>query len=146
MSQSPYVLLAVLLLAACQSGGGGTGVPSDADEHEPFSQIALDEVLHFTGTEPFWGGEAKGGTLTYETPDNASGATIAVDRFAGRGGISMAGKLDGQAFDMMVTPGNCSDGMSDRTYPYVVTLKIGSNARQGCGWTDRDPFDGPQHP
>ena len=47
---------------------------------------------------------------------------------------------------MTVTPGACSDGMSDRTYPYTVTLKIGDDTREGCAWTDAQPFEGPEAP
>jgi len=36
--------------------------------------------------------------------------------------------------------------MSDRTYPFTATLKIGDDTRNGCAWTEREPFSGPQHP
>ena len=62
------------------------------------------------------------------------------------GGLGFSGTLDGAAFDMTVTPGACSDGMSDRTYPYTVTLKIGDDTREGCAWTDAQPFEGPEAP
>jgi len=116
------------------------------DDRQPFSAIAPDEVIHFTGTEPFWGGQAQGSELTYSTPENAEGTTIAVTRFAGRGGLTLSGEMDGGRFDMMVTPGTCSDGMSDRSYPFTVTLKIGTEMRQGCAWSDASPFAGPENP
>ena len=47
---------------------------------------------------------------------------------------------------MMVTPLACSDGMSDRTYPFTVTLGIGEDKRNGCAWSEQHPFDGPEHP
>jgi uncharacterized membrane protein len=56
------------------------------------------------------------------------------------------GELGGQDLEMMVTELGCSDGMSDRTYPFTVTLKIGDETRNGCGWTERQPFGGPAHP
>ncbi len=34
---------------------------------------------------------------------------------------------------MTVTPLACSDGMSDRSYPFTVTLKLGEDLRNGCG-------------
>ena len=156
--------LAVLLLGACQPDAAEAPateateatvatvadtiavVPGDTSETAPFSGIAADEALRFTGTEPFWGGEASGGTLTYSTPDDQDGTTIAVERFAGRGGISFSGTLAGAAFEMTVTPLACSDGMSDRTYPFTVTLEIGEDRRNGCAWSERHPFEGPEHP
>ena len=121
-------------------------VPGETEETAPYSEIAEDEVLHFTGTEPFWGGEVSGKTLTYTTPENQDGEVIMVERFAGRGGIAYSGLLDGAGFDMTITPLECSDGMSDRTYPFTVTLEIGADKRNGCAWSERHPFDGPEHP
>ena len=47
---------------------------------------------------------------------------------------------------MTVTRLACSDGMSDRTYPFTVTLEIGDDKRNGCAWSERHPFEGPEHP
>lgn len=136
-------------LAACSpdgTSGGGASVPGDSSETAPYDEIAEDEVLHFTGTEPFWGGEVSGTTLVYSTPEDQDGTEIEVERFAGRGGIAFSGQLDGASFEMMVTPLDCSDGMSDRTYPFTVTLEVGEETRNGCAWSERHPFDGPEHP
>jgi len=65
-----------------------------------------------------------------------------VSRFAGRGGLSFSGEMNGEALTLAVTPGACSDGMSDRTYPFVVTLRIGDDLRNGCGWTKTHPWSG----
>ena len=148
-----------LLLSACQQGAadapageqapspsGQVAVPGDAAETAPYSGIAETEVLRFTGTEPFWGGEVDGKTLTYSTPEDQDGTAIAVERFAGRGGIAFSGVLDGADFEMTVTPLECSDGMSDRTYPFTVTLEIGEDKRNGCAWSEQHPFEGPENP
>lgn len=135
---SPAVCAVLIALTACQGAN-----------HEPvpvFDGIGPEEVIRFTGTEPFWGGEAAGSELTYTTPDNSAGDLITVERFAGNSGLGLSGELGGQAFDMTVTPGECTDGMSDRTYPLTVTLSLGDDIREGCGWTDRLPFDGPENP
>jgi uncharacterized membrane protein len=121
-------------------------VPAEGEDTAPYSGIAEDETVNFTGTEPFWGGEVDGKTLTYKTPEKPDGEVIMVERFAGRGGLSFSGVLEGAELEMMVTPLDCSDGMSDRTYPFTVTLKIDDETRNGCGWTERQPFSGPEHP
>ena len=148
---APLWLAGVLLLTACQSDQrGAANVPGSAQDSHPYDGIHAGEVLHFVGTEPFWGGEAKGTVLTYTTPEKPEGETITVARFAGRNGISLTGTLAGQGFGMAVTPGQCSDGMSDRTYPFTVTLRIGAQGEGkllgGCGWTDKTPFTGPEKP
>lgn len=133
---------AATLLAACQAGDGGTASgPIDA-----YSDIKAEDTVKFTGTEPFWGGEVAGGQLLYSTPENMDGDRIAVERFAGNSGVSYTGSLGGNRFDMMVTEGDCSDGMSDRTYPFTVTLMIGEEQRRGCAWTEARPFTGPANP
>ncbi|WP_326521309.1 COG3650 family protein [Parerythrobacter aestuarii] len=131
-----------LLLTACQQGTGASSAPDTRPEG--FTGIAPDEVIIFGGTEPFWGGEIKDKELTYTTPENIEGTTIRIERFTGQGGLGFSGVLAGETFDMTVTPGDCSDGMSDRTYPYTVTLQIGAEQRFGCAHTDRQPFTGPE--
>jgi len=130
--------IALALLSACNA-------PQQAAAPK-FDGIARDEVIRFTGTEPFWGGRVEGTMLTYSTPENIDGETFTVKRFAGNHGLGVSGTLGSAAFDMTVTPGKCSDGMSDRVYPFTVTLSIGGELREGCGWTDRQPFTGSESP
>lgn len=133
----------LLLLAACGSDGPGASLPGDAGSTEPFSGIAVDETLHVTGTEPFWSGEATRSTVLYSTPEDQKGTTIAVERFAGRNGVSFSGRFQGQDFVMAVSPGRCSDGMSDRMYPFHVVLKVSGETREGCAWSNMHPFTPP---
>ena len=139
-------LVFVALISACQPRDGDNDGIVTADDAQIFDAIAPDETVYFSGTEPFWGGQAVYGTLTYMTPDNGDGVDIEVERFVGNNGLSFSGEMNGQAFDLAVTPGECSDAMSDRTYPYVATLQIDEEARAGCAWTDLQPFSGPQNP
>ncbi|WP_370178457.1 COG3650 family protein [Alteriqipengyuania sp.] len=137
------LLATPLLLAACQTENT-SGAPGTSPDG--FTGIAEGETIRFLGTEPFWGGTVKYDRLTYDTPENPEGETFPVKRFTGQGGLGFSGSLDSASFDMTVTPGDCSDGMSDRTYPFTVTLKIGEETRNGCAWTDAQPFDGPLTP
>ena len=82
---------------------------------------------------------------SYATPENPDGTRFAVERFSGLNGAGYSGTLDGATFDLTITPGTCSDDMSDRSYPYTATLLIGDEMREGCAWTDRQPFSGPRH-
>ena len=137
----PFAISLVLLaaLAACSSDHQPAGVPGDTGDTAPFADIPKAETVYFTGTEPFWSAEASGGQLIYRTPENPDGIAIAVERFAGRGGLSFSGSAGGASLDITVTPGECSDGMSDNTYPYTATLALGQDTRFGCAWTDADP-------
>ena len=130
-----------LLLAACAQAPDAD-LPGNAQDERPFAAIGEDETIRLIGTEPFWGGEVAGDRLTWSTPENIDGQQVSVTRFAGRGGLSFSGTLDGRQIDIAVTPGTCSDGMSDRTYPYVVTVTLGSEQLNGCGWSDSAGYSG----
>ncbi|MGJ0238938.1 COG3650 family protein [Novosphingobium fluoreni] len=134
--------LALIAVSGCgpRRGEDNGGVPGDTDSSKPFSAISPRETLHFGGTEPFWNGTVIGETLTYATPAQPDGTRITVKRFGGRNGLGLSGTLEGKSFDMTVTPGTCSDGMSDGSFPFSVLLKLGEETRQGCGWTDSRRF------
>lgn len=139
--------LALLMLAACHPGTQSAekpAVPGQA-RHDPWSGIG-QETLHFTGTEPFWGGEVKGGTLTWRTPEAQQGESIVVQRFAGRNGLGFSGTLEAMPFELAVSEAPCSDGMSDRTYPLAVTVLQGGKTLRGCGWTDTRSFTAAKQP
>ena len=156
MKLRDVLFAAPLALAAChsspapqqgQSAGGSTaspssesGVPGDTGDTQAYDGIREDEAVRFTGTEPFWGGRVSGAQLTYSTPEKPDGDAIPVKRFAGRGGVSWSGTWQGKPFVLAVTEGACSDGMSDRTYPFTATLEVAGEQRQGCAWTERRSF------
>lgn len=130
---------AIFALSAC-SGGSDADIPGDAEDDQAYAGIADDELIQLTGTESFWGGEISGELLTITTPENTGGQRLAVTRFAGRGGLSFSGEDGATSVDLTITPAPCSDGMSDRTFPFTVTLQWGEDQRMGCGWTDASPY------
>lgn len=144
---------AALLFACCAviSGCSGSetaqeeGVSTDPDT-APYSGITAEEMVTLVGTEPFWGAEITDGTLKWTTPENIEGQTIEITRFAGNNGLGFSGTLDGKVMQLAVTPGDCSDGMSDRTYPFTATVIIGERQFFGCGYTDSRPFSGEETP
>lgn len=126
-----------LMLGSCTGGDASRITEEDS---QPFGEIGEDETIQFAGTEPFWGGEVTGNTLSYTTPENLAGTVIEVRRFAGMNGLGYSGELDGMSFDLAITPGDCSDRMSDRIYPYTATLRLGDETRNGCAFTQAQPF------
>lgn len=133
---------AALALAAC--------APTQQDGIDPegqtFDAIAPDEVLTLLGTEPFWNLRIAGGEGVWTTPDNQPGTRFTATRFAGNNGLGFTGTLDGQPLTATLTPGECSDGMSDRRFPFVATILLGGETYEGCGYTDRQPFTGDPAP
>ena len=140
MTNFTFISLTVCLfaVAACSAPVGEVSPAYDG--------IEPDEVISLGGDEPFWDIKIEGDQLTYTTPENIEGLRTTAERFAGNGGLSFSGTLESELLTALVTPGECDDGMSDRTYPFTATVQIGDQALQGCGYTDKQPFTGEEHP
>lgn len=125
MKHSSLILVSALgvLLSACQSLKAKSFLP------EQFTAF---------GTEPFWNADIADGQLTYITPDDyldgqqGTGMTVAVTRVDRDDVVELSAMLDGAALQIIVTPGPCSDGMSDVIYPWSVERQLGDRKVQGC--------------
>jgi len=137
----PAAAACLLGLSACNSAAGDS-----VREGEIFTAVAPDEVITLTGTEPFWGITIEGGRAKYANPQHPEGWEFAVARFAGNNGLGFSGTMDAMAVTITLTPGQCSDAMSDRTYPYVATIALGEETLRGCGYTSSQPFTGEAAP
>lgn len=134
-----------LMLAACTQQPGEI-----SRDTKPFDGIAPTASITVGGTEPFWGlsvePQGEGYEASYSSPENIEGTAFPVTRFAGNNGVGYSGEIDGQAVHLALTPGACSDGMSDRTYPYSATLALGERTLFGCAHTSDEPFTGEEMP
>lgn len=90
--------------------------------------------LRAIGTEPFWGADIKGRCVTYSHPENIEGTRVWTQYSPlPNGGGTWSGALNGQKFELtMRREGGCSDGMSDKRYPFAVDLLVGGEQRRGC--------------
>ncbi|MDY7097975.1 MAG: hypothetical protein SXU28_07545 [Pseudomonadota bacterium] len=127
--------------------------PSDSinADGDVFAAIGPDEAISVGGTEPFWAiaikPDGQGGySARYSTPDSPEGETFALSRFAGNNGLGFNGELGGQAVQIAITPGDCSDGMSDTTYPFAATVGLGEATLFGCAHSDSNPVSGEANP
>lgn len=96
------------------------------------SAVASGDAWHAFGNEPFWSVEARGGTLVFKTPENQAGVTLQGRRVPSLVGTVIVGEEEGGEFHLGITPGECSDGMSDRTHAYAATFILGDRTYQGC--------------
>lgn len=134
-------LIAPLAIAACTPASDGID-----PKGQTFDKIEADEVINLVGTEPFWGVRIEGTRANYTNPERPEGSDFTVTRFAGNNGLGYSGSMDGINVSITLTPGECSDGMSDRVFPYVATIALGEETLRGCGYTDRQPFTGDAAP
>lgn len=139
------ILSVALAISACSQGPGEI-----SNDTEPFSDISDTASISAIGTEPFWALEIEpqgdGYSASYSNPENIDGTSFEVHRFAGNNGIGFSGELDGGPLQVALTPGKCSDAMSDREYPYIATVAMKSRTLFGCAYTSEEPFSGPEAP
>ena len=135
------IAAAALPLAGCAPSKDGID-----PNGQTFDGIASAEIITLTGTEPFWAMTINGDKATYSNPEHPEGFAFTVARFAGNNGLGLTGTLFEEPVTITLTPGQCSDGMSDRAFPYVATVALGEETLRGCGYTDKQPFTGDAAP
>lgn len=144
---------ALLALAACEardapapspsaeaSEGLATPSASGNEDVDPFvadpveDEPAFPMTFRALGTEPFWALHVSDGRMRYTTPDDQEGKSVPYtrDTTANRE-IVLRAELDGKPLVLAGRIAECSDGMSDRVYPFAVELRIGDELRNGCG-------------
>jgi len=122
---------AAVALAACSQPA--EKLPANAAEARVLAGVDLDQPLRVLGTEPFWAVEIAPTGLTYSgvdrpeqkaaNPGPALQGTVAVWTTATEAKTPLVVTL-------MAT--DCSDGMSDRTYPLTARVEIGTESLTGC--------------
>jgi len=94
--------------------------------------------LKCSGTEPFWSLVIKSKTAIYENMAEGLKAELTVSAQKEAKGLkpgnvrkfSLVG--EGMSGDAVVQKQKCTDGMSDITYPYNITLSMGEEVFSGC--------------
>lgn len=134
MRSALFVLsLAVLALAACTEAQDQAPPESPPEPPPVLGGIDLGKPVRALGTEPFWTVELTGTEMVYTTPEPperrgpqpnpvVQGTTATYE-------TEMA---DGTALRVTLVATECSDGMSDRTYPLTAMVKLGDLDLTGC--------------
>lgn len=131
---APSVLaLAVLALSACSQEAEA---PQPAPAPEPalvLGGVDLTQPVRALGTEPFWGVDLTGTELVYSGADRPE-QRAPQPRPAMQGNTATweAVTTAGNPISVMLAATECSDGMSDRTYPLSAIVRIGEETLTGC--------------
>ena len=146
-----------LALALAAAACGDSGVPADVAEPAPAQTARAPEAPQansaaatpapspppashpwspggyaLNGAEPFWGGTVTGTSVRYMTPENQFG-TLVETRVAYEAGREVfTGTLAGRPFVLTITPGPCSNGMSDHSYAFTAAVQVRGETRRGC--------------
>lgn len=150
-------LLAALSLAACDeqptvdAGPPAPEAPGDDGEPAPASTtlggVDLDGDISLIGTEPFWGVQFTTGSVSYSGVDRPEQTAVRPAPVI-QGTIATWTMTTGDGTELVVTltETECSDGMSDRTYPLTAQVVIADETLNGCGasteWMESTGEDG----
>ena len=123
---------ALAALTAC-SQPTAEKAPAAAAEARTLAGVDLDQPLRVLGTEPFWAVEITPAGLTYSGIDRP-------EQKAANPGPALQGTVAvwtteteaKAALVVTLTATDCSDGMSDRTYPLTAKVEIGDDELTGC--------------
>jgi uncharacterized membrane protein len=137
-------LLAALSLAACEdqptvdAGPPAAEAPEGEGDPAPASTtlggVDLDGDVSLIGTEPFWGVQFTSGSVSYSGVDRPELTAVRPAPVI-QGTIATWTMTTSDGTDLVVTLAEteCSDGMSDRTYPLTAQVVIADETLNGCG-------------
>ncbi|MBC7897791.1 MAG: hypothetical protein H7066_20395 [Cytophagaceae bacterium] len=93
----------------------------------------VEPAFRLLGTEPFWNLQIDSVGLRFRTPEDTAGQVFGATR-AVLVGDSLRWNSVGDAgmIEAVVAPEQCSDGMSDKTWPYRARVVLGKTTYTGC--------------
>ena len=95
--------------------------------------VDLTQPLRALGTEPFWSVELTADRLAYDSPEGGETTASRPDMVLQGTVAGFEGVTDkGSTLSLTLTATECSDGMSDRTYPLTAIVKLGDRTLTGC--------------
>jgi uncharacterized membrane protein len=108
--------------------------PANSAEAKPTER---SEEFRVVGTEPFWGMSISKRGIVYSTPESRPRSFPYVAPMSAQGrpaDVVRVYRLQSKPNTLLVINkvAICSDGMSDKQYPYSATLILDNTVRQGC--------------
>ncbi len=130
MKNSAALLLFILVLSACNQAA------KPAATAPKTNQAPNQEAVAFVcmGTEPFWSVEISEKAIVFQSPEIAPVSYPYVAPQTGDAGAVYITPPGGgkSGMKITITPGACSDGMSDVEYPYFVVVEREGQILRGC--------------
>lgn len=109
------------------AASGAKGKRAPGQENEPLM------AWRAFGNEPFWQARVDGDDLYFTTPEDQEGRVMHGRRVPSLVGFVYIGTDGDKDFHLDISPGACSDGMSDNRYDHVATFIYGDITYKGCG-------------
>ncbi len=132
-----FAALAVLGLAACSPSeelDRPDQPPVPSEQPAPvLGGVDLGQPVRALGTEPFWSVDLTGTGMIYTAAEPPGQTAPQPDPVVqGTTATYEAETADGTALRVTLIATECSDGMSDRTYPLTAMVKVGDLDLNGC--------------
>ena len=132
----PLILLAcTLAVYGCNDTPRADDRPAVGVQGASASSTRAADTLafHAVGTEPFWSLDIGPSGLRFTTPEDTLGTYFRpVTTGASGDTLHWTGTAERGALDARVWQGACSDGMSDRVWPYHAAVRVDTIAYRGC--------------
>jgi uncharacterized membrane protein len=130
-------MTSLALLTACQPQdptGAPAEAPADAPPPAPEPSVSdFSQPMTARGNEPFWAVTLEGSTLTLKRPGVADTAFEAPGAAIQPGqAVWQAKGPKGEPLTLKLFVSQCSDGMSDATYPMTAEVELAAEKLQGC--------------
>lgn len=124
---------AVLALAACDREPAPAPSSPAPEPSHVLGGVDLGQPVKAVGNEPFWSVTMDGRTMTYGGPDRPEQrAAQPSPKIQGTTATFAGETAKGNALEVTLIATECSDGMSDRTYPLVARVKVADETLTGC--------------
>lgn len=131
----PALLLACVLLTAACSENTEAVPPTEPTPVEPrvLGGVDLNQPLRVIGNEPFYAVEIRPDALVYSGVDRPEQrAANPGPVIQGTTAVYATATGNGTALVVTLSDTDCSDGMSDRTYPLTARVEVGEETLNGC--------------
>ncbi|NJC40676.1 putative membrane protein [Brevundimonas alba] len=128
---------AIFALSACSPPAEAPAQPDPAPAQPPvLAGVDLTKPLRAVGTEPFWAVELTGSELVYSGVDRPEQrAPQKPPVVQGTMAVWESNTGAGNPIKVTLTATDCSDGMSDRSYPLTAMVEISGEMLMGCAAT-----------
>lgn len=127
------VALSALAFAACSPAAESEAPPAPPEPAPVLGGVDLGQPVRALGTEPFWSVELTGTEMVYTAPEPPEQRAPQPDPVVqGTTAVWEAETADGVALSVTLIATECSDGMSDRTYPLTAMVRLGDRELTGC--------------
>ncbi len=125
--------VSVLALSACSQAGEPAAAPPAAEPATMLAGVDLGRPVRALGTEPFWSVELTGTEMVYTSPEPPEHRAPQPEPvIQGTTATLESRTTAGLTFSITLVATECSDGMSDRTYPLTAMVRIGETSLSGC--------------